>query len=143
MGSMMTSYSLIVAWVICAFHCCCSSCAIGDGSVQLTVTRIGTLDTVDVQWSVGPLVGGAVTPPTGSVTLPPSQVSADFSLTVRGLQYLIDHLFATLTGQQYVTLSRVSIAVDKILSPMVNTCSPTINNSSRSFQRSSTSQPLL
>ncbi len=48
----------------------------------LTVTRVGVLDTVDVQWSVGSLVGGALTPPTGVVTLLPNQAAAVISLTV-------------------------------------------------------------
>ena len=56
-----------------------------DGVVQLMVSRVGSLDTVDVQWSAGPLVGGALTPPTGTVVLTPSQQSAVFSLTVSGL----------------------------------------------------------
>ena len=48
----------------------------------LTVTRVGVLDTVDVQWSVGSLVGGALTPPTGVLTLLPTQTAAVISLTV-------------------------------------------------------------
>lgn len=53
-----------------------------DGSVLLTVTRVGVLDTVDVQWSVGSLVGGALTPSTGVVTLLPTQAAAVISLSV-------------------------------------------------------------
>ncbi len=55
---------------------------VGDGSVVLSVSRVGTLDTVDLQWSVGPLLGGGLTPLTGSVSLSPSQSMATFSLTV-------------------------------------------------------------
>ncbi len=50
---------------------------------MLVVSRLGQLDTVDVQWSVGPLLGGALTPPTGSLTMLPSQTTALISLTVR------------------------------------------------------------
>ena len=54
----------------------------GDGSVQLSVSRVGSLDTVDIQWTACPLVRGALTPPTGSVVLTPSQQSAVFFLMV-------------------------------------------------------------
>lgn len=46
------------------------------------MNREGILDVVAIQWSVGALVGGVLTPPTGSLTITPNQRSVVIPLTV-------------------------------------------------------------
>ena len=85
-----------------------------DGSVLLTVTRVGVLDTVDVQWSVGSLVGGTLTPSTGVVTLLPTQAAAVISLSV-SIYYMISLASYIVCGALYVHIHKINYTLSSRL----------------------------